>query len=181
MKVNLGCGRNKIDGFVNIDRSLAVNPDLVVDLDDYMSRFWCKQVDNVTEWLGIDFIEHVSDTLGLMQWMWERSVPGALCGFELPYGSSDDAWEDPTHVRPYFIGSWGYFGQPFYWRADYGYEGDWRVVEIELWTDCPLTVEDVMQKRNVVKRQRVTLEAVKPARPADRSLIEPPVVKLVRV
>lgn len=39
----------------------------------------------------------------------------------LPFEESciDDAVEDPTHARQYFLNSFGYFLQPFYWRADY--------------------------------------------------------------
>lgn len=182
MRVNLGCGRTKMDGYVNVDRSRDVDPDVVLNLEDPYARHRNTSIVNVTEWLGIDLIEHIRDSLGLMEWMWERSVAGARCGFELPYGSSDDAWEDPTHVRPYYIGSWGYFGQPFYWRADYGYRGDWKLIELELWVDRPgVTVVDVMEKRNIVIRQRATLEAVKPARPTDRTLIEQPVIKVVQV
>ena len=47
-------------------------------------------------------------------------------------GANDDAFEDPTHVRQYFPNSFGYFSQPFYWRADYGYRGDWKPEEITL-------------------------------------------------
>lgn len=182
MKVNLGCGRTKMDGYVNIDSQRKVAPDIILDLDDPYALRNDSLVYNVTEWLGIDLIEHIRNPLPLLEWMWHRSVPGAQCGFELPYGSSDDAWEDPTRVRPYFIGSWGYFGQPFYWRADYDYQGDWKLVEVELWThERSLTPVDVMERRNIIKRQRATLEAIKPARPADRSLIEQPIVKVVQI
>lgn len=39
MKLNLGCGRDKIKGYVNCDISKSVNPDKVVDLEkNYLLR-----------------------------------------------------------------------------------------------------------------------------------------------
>jgi|TARA_B100000315_G_C14491895_1_gene547988 predicted SAM-dependent methyltransferase len=32
-KLQIGCGRNKINGFVNIDKSKEVSPDIVVDIE----------------------------------------------------------------------------------------------------------------------------------------------------
>jgi hypothetical protein len=39
--------------------------------------------------------------------------PNAKVVFKVPYGSSDRAFEDPTHVRQYFLHSFDYFCQPF--------------------------------------------------------------------
>ena len=38
-----------------------------------------------------------------------------------------------SHARaPYFAGSFGFFSQPHYWRADYGYRGDWQPEVVRL-------------------------------------------------
>jgi hypothetical protein len=81
-------------------------------------------------------------------------------------------------------GSWGYFSQPYYWRADYGYRGDWEVEDILLivkdeyrgksWAEVHQAVED---RRNVVKEMVATLRAVKPARAPLRALQQPPVLR----
>ena len=60
-----------------------------------------------------------------MQELWRIAKPNAKMVIRVPHGASDDAWEDPTHVRAYFSNSFGYYSQPYYWRADYGYRGDW--------------------------------------------------------
>jgi hypothetical protein len=101
--------------------------------------------------------------------------PGAIAVFRLPFGSSDNAWEDPTHVRPYFLDSFGYFSQAAYGGADYGYRGDWTVVERELIikpdrgyeqlaNDLETLLAVVMTQRNVVDEMKVVLRNVKPIR-----------------
>jgi SAM-dependent methyltransferase len=180
VKLNLGCGRTRLDGWVNVDCAPVDGvTDLIVDLDgpglaDELGY------DSVDESVGEHVIEHLSRPLEFMAALWEVTKPGGTVTFEVPYGSSDDAWEDPTHVRPYFMNSWGYFSQPFYFRADYGYTADWRLTDLILgvdsaWADSePATIlEAVQTQRNVVRFMRATLEAVKPARPADAALREP--------
>lgn len=181
MKLNLGCGRNPLDGFVNLDVVDIGCAQVVFDLDQCATTPLPFDDDIVDEIVGVDLIEHIRNPLPLMAELWRVAKPDTRCRFELPYGSSDDAWEDPTHVRPYFLGSWGYFGQPYYWRADYGYRGDWLVEQIELLVRPGVEAQDVMVLRNCVLRQNVTLRAVKPARAPRQELMEQPSVKLVEV
>ena len=68
----------------------------------------------------------------MMQELFRIAQPDGKMIIRVPYGSSDDAYEDPTHIRQYFIGSFGYYSQPYYWRADYGYRGDWQAKNITL-------------------------------------------------
>jgi predicted SAM-dependent methyltransferase len=90
------------------------------------------QNDSVDEVLLSHVVEHLKNPLGLFDDLHRVCRDGAIVTVRVPYGSSDDAWEDPTHVRGMFLNSFGYFSQPFYWRADYGYSGDFEVEQIEL-------------------------------------------------
>ena len=177
MRVNLGCGRNPVEGWHNVDRAELPGVDEVVDLEEPLP--W--NANTVDEYQGIDLIEHIANPLALMEELWRCAKPGAECRFELPYGSSDDAWEDPTHVRPYFVNSWIYFAQPTYYRADYGYRGDWETKVIELHVRPGVELEDVMFTRNTVVRQVVVLGAVKPARLPGVEAMQSPPIKLFEV
>lgn len=186
MRLHLGCGRTRRDGWVNIDsHPIDGVTDQVIDLDgDGLATAFAPGT--VDETVGIHLLEHLQRPLALMEALWAVTKPGGTATFETPYGSSDDAWEDPTHVRPYFLGSWGYFSQPHYWRADYGYRGDWEPTRIVLAVDPGLLAQPrddliaaIHHGRNVVRTMTATLECVKPARPPHAELQTIPTVDIV--
>lgn len=174
MKVNLGCGRSPWGGWINVDIAPLPGVDLVLNLDDPAKITFPWADDSVDELAMVHTLEHLHYPLPLMQECWRVAKPGAQFTVVCPYGSSDDADEDPTHVRRIYLNSFGYFGQPFYHQADYGYRGDWDVSEIVL--DVPAGMRRmsnqeklaaVMSTRNVVTQITAILRAVKPARPPE--------------
>jgi SAM-dependent methyltransferase len=182
-RLNLGCGRFPTPGWINVDSAELPEVDLVVDLEGGSLPF---ETDSIAEFAGSHLLEHIRNSLGLMQELHRVAKPGAIAVFRVPYGSSDDADTDPTHVRRYFWGSWGYFSQPYYWRADYGYRGDWEVEDILLivqdeykgksWEEVYRAVQE---RRNVVMEMVATLRAIKPIRPPLRALQQLPRVRFV--
>jgi SAM-dependent methyltransferase len=182
IRLNLGSGNDIRDGYYNIDRSALPGVDVVTELDDPDKVSLPFDDDSVDEFIAVDLIEHIVHPLPLMAELWRCAKPDAILELALPYGTSDDAWEDPTHVRPYFVGSWRYFSAPIFYRADYGYRGDWEVEQIILdVADSPATSDELAEMllalRNVVLRQYVRLRAVKPARTPDAEKVtQPPVL-----
>lgn len=176
MKLNLGCGRNTLYGWTNVDRMKLPGVDVVADLNEALPF----EDDSVDEILLSHTLEHIPNALGLMQEAHRVAKPDALLIAAVPYGTSDDAWEDPTHVRPYFLGSFNYFSQPLYWRADYGYRGDWKIEEIVIVADDrfrgrpPEEIAKALHtERNVAREMVVSMRAVKPIREPLRELQEP--------
>jgi 2-polyprenyl-3-methyl-5-hydroxy-6-metoxy-1,4-benzoquinol methylase len=183
MRLNLGCGRSPIPGWVNVDSAALPGVDIVADLETVPLPF---EDDTVTEINASHVLEHIRSPLPLMQELHRIAKPGALATFRVPYGSSDDADEDPTHVRRYFWGSWGYFSQPHYWRADYGYRGDWDLEDVVLVVSSDLKGKSweeafraVQERRNVVTEMVAKLRAVKPLREPLRELQKKTLVRFV--
>jgi SAM-dependent methyltransferase len=185
-KLNLGCGRTPIPGWVNLDVVALPGVDVVADLDD-CARTLLPFPENHFDWIvGTHVLEHVRNTLPLLEDLHRVAKPDAKLVFNLPYGSSDDAHEDPTHVRAYFLNSFGYFSQPAYWRTDYGYRGDWQPGRIVLRVKesryrgrpAEQILEDVMSKRNVVVEMSAHLTAVKPIRAPKRELLVAPKIEV---
>jgi SAM-dependent methyltransferase len=160
-----------MDGWVNVDCVPLEGVDVVVELDDPDKVTLPYADDSIDEFMMSHVLEHIRYPLPLMQELWRVAKAGAKLTVACPYGSTDDADEDPTHVRRMFLQSFGYFGQPFYHRADYGYRGDWAVDLITLdvgamYKTVPKDeiMRDVMLLRNVVQQMTATLHAVKPLR-----------------
>jgi SAM-dependent methyltransferase len=179
MRLNLGCGRDIRPGWVNVDCSPLPGVDVATDFDHEPSFPFADGTVGYSE--GVHVIEHLRDPLPFMAELWRVTRPGGMAVFQCPYGSSDDADEDPTHVRRMFPGSWGYFSQPYYHRVtgSYGYRGDWQLTDLTLavfaeFADCtdPELWSMIRFQRNVVAEQTAKLRCVKPRREPLRELQE---------
>lgn len=171
-RLHLGCGRTILQGWTNLDAIALPGVDVVANLDDCANTPLPFADNSFDEFAGSHVIEHIKHVLPLMQELHRVAQPDAKANFRVPYGSSDDAFEDPTHVRQYFLHSFEYFAQPAYWRADYGYRGDWQVERRILIVSAQRyrgqtterILEDVERYRNVVQEMVIHLRAVKPIR-----------------
>jgi SAM-dependent methyltransferase len=171
-KLNVGCGRNILPEWINLDYPARRGVEVVYDLERCAEIPMPFEDDSIDEFLLSHVIEHIRNSMPMMQELHRTAKPGALARIRLPHGASDDAWEDPTHVRSYFQQSFGYFSQPFYWRADYGYRGDWQLEKLSLAVSKAVyagaSVEtlsnDVATKRNVVREMVADMRAIKPIR-----------------
>ena len=172
-RLHLGCGRTILSGWVNLDAFHGEGVDVVADLDRCVECPLPFDSDSFDEILGNHLFEHIRNPLPMMEELYRIAKPGAMLTFRVPYGSSDDAFEDPTHVRQCFLGTFDFFAQPTYWRADYGYRGDWQPMVQSLlvskeyggrsWQEI---LDDVRRYRNVVKEMTVEMKAIKPMRKA---------------
>jgi SAM-dependent methyltransferase len=177
-RLNVGCGRNIREGMINLDSVALPGVDIVCDLEGLRQTHIPLPDQSVDYFLLSHVLEHIKDSLGLMQELWRLAMPGAIAEIRVPHGASNDAWEDPTHVRAYFPGSFGYFSQPFYWRADYGYRADWQPEYLKLMVDrarCKdLSPQDILAKadceRNLVREMVCEMRAVKPIREPRKEL-----------
>jgi SAM-dependent methyltransferase len=181
-RLNVGCGRNIIEGWLNLDMMPLPGINIVADLENCATKPLPIDSDSVDEFLLSHVIEHIRHPLPLMQELWRVAKPEARMTIRVPHGGSDDAWEDPTHVRAYFTNSFGYYSQPYYWRADYGYRGDWRHEKLTFIVNpqgnSHLSPAEVMLKintqRNVVVEMIAELVCIKPAREPKRELQQSP-------
>ncbi len=186
-KLHLGCGRNIMPDWVNLDLVEGPGVDILANLDECENTPLPFEDDTFDEIYASHLIEHIKNPLPLMQELHRVCVDGAKATFRCPHGSHDDAFEDPTHFRQYFAGSFMYFAQPTYWRADYAYKGDWQsetiqlVVEGAKWRTLPPQdlIFAVQNFRNVIVELIVVMRAVKPAREARQELLQMPMPEIV--
>lgn len=99
LKLNLGCGFDKIPGYVNIDKEPACEPDKVVDLEG----IWPFENNSVQEIRAVHVLEHLGQEtkvfLDLMKEMYRVCADGAKINIVVPHHDHWNFHADPTHVR----------------------------------------------------------------------------------
>lgn len=105
--INLGCGRTRMPGFLNIDIDPRVKPDIVLDISGPVSSALpCGYFDTIG---AHDVLEHIVDLIPAMTNCRDLLKEGGLMDIIVPYDLSYGAWQDPTHVRAFNERSWLYY------------------------------------------------------------------------
>jgi hypothetical protein len=100
MKFNMGCGFNKLPGYVNVDMFPECTPDLLTDLEHLP---WPIETGRASEVVFNHCLEHLGQHsgtfLGIMKELYRICKPGARIVINAPHPRHDHFLGDPTHVR----------------------------------------------------------------------------------
>ncbi|TPV92716.1 MAG: class I SAM-dependent methyltransferase [Myxococcales bacterium FL481] len=111
-QLNLGCGYQPLEGFLNVDFDAKCNPDAIVNLEHMPWPFTTDQAKRV---VMHHVLEHLapdpSHFLKLMQELYRICAPNALIQLTLPHPRHDEYLTDPTHVRPFLPETFHLFSQ----------------------------------------------------------------------
>jgi len=102
--VELGCGENKREGVICIDKNKEHEPDIVHDLEDGIP-FEDESVDKI---LAFHVLEHLSDKEKIMKEVHRVLKPGGLFIFEVPSAEGPGAFAHPDH-KSYWVKESFYF------------------------------------------------------------------------
>ncbi len=96
-KLDIGCGRNKIDGATGMDGVGLPGVDIVHELNDFP---WPIK-NNVFDEIHCNHVlEHIDDVVRTMQEIYRISKNQAKIHIKVPHAScSKTVWTDPTHKR----------------------------------------------------------------------------------
>lgn len=109
MKINLGSGYKRIEGFVNIDDDPLVKPDYLVDIENEKLPFDDNTVEEIR---AHHILEHIgAGFIPLMKELYRVSKHGALLDIVVPHHFHDNFYSDPTHKRPITVGGMYMFCQ----------------------------------------------------------------------
>lgn len=100
--LHLGCGKNILQGWINLDIVALDGVDIIAELNDCQNTSLPFEDNVIDEFLASHVIEHLHNLLPFMEKIHRIAKPNAKAVFRLPYSSSDDAFEDTTHLRQYF-------------------------------------------------------------------------------
>jgi len=106
IKLHLGCGRDRLSGYVNCDLSPMVNPDKVVDLEKELPF----KDGVVTEVVANHVLEHIRNLVPLMHELYRVCENNAIIKIRVPFFAAPCAqFTDPTHVRFFTPFTFKYF------------------------------------------------------------------------
>jgi predicted SAM-dependent methyltransferase len=118
LKLDLGCGNSKKEGYVGVDSLRLHGVDIVHDLTSFPYPSEESSVDDI--WMD-NVLEHLAQPLKVLEEIYRISKNGATITISVPYFRSFYACIDPTHVN--FFGVWwfNYFdpSHPFHHKYQY--------------------------------------------------------------
>jgi len=101
MKLNLGSGITKFEGFLNIDSDPGCNPDFVMRLG---TDFFQLEDNTVDEVLAYHVFEHIGDGFfDFLKELYRVCEHEAIISVRVPHPRHDVFLGDLTHVRPITI------------------------------------------------------------------------------
>lgn len=99
MKLDLGCGPNKREGYVGLDAIAFPGVDHVLNLG---TERWPFDDGTVDEAVATHFVEHLTAVERIHFWneLWRVLKDGGQAAIVTPYWASNRAYGDPTHQWP---------------------------------------------------------------------------------
>ena len=118
LKLDLGCGWNKKEGFVGVDANSFDGVDIVFDL---RQEPWPWDDNSVEDVYSRHFVEHLTgkERIIFFNEMYRVLKPGAIARIITPHWSHESAYGDPTHEWPP-VTCWTYYYLNTAWRESYG-------------------------------------------------------------
>ncbi len=100
MKLNLGAGNKKIDGFISVDKFPSATTDFVFDLE---TTPWPWADNSIDQIMLIHALEHMGQStdgyLSIIRELYRVCRHGAEILIHIPHPRHDNFLGDPTHVR----------------------------------------------------------------------------------
>jgi len=130
LRIDLGCGIWKPEGFIGVDIAPSPNVDVVANLN---RRFPFS--DNSAEIIRAhDLVEHLDNRIHTMNELWRVSKPDGLIDIRVPSTDGRGAFQDPTHVSFWNINSFLYYciEYPAYLKLchSYGFNGAFSLISL---------------------------------------------------
>ena len=112
-KLHLGAGHEIKKGWINHDLVDLPGIDKTFDLDNFP---WPIESNSVNEVYAANILEHLPNTIKVMEEIYRITIPGAKVYISVPYWNSWEAVTDPTHKTQFNEFTFEFF-DPNCWRC----------------------------------------------------------------
>ncbi|HEX7641222.1 MAG TPA: methyltransferase domain-containing protein [Burkholderiaceae bacterium] len=100
-KLNLGCGQNLMEGYINVDKFDSFSPEVVWDLEATPWPFESNFADEIMMYHVLEHLGAQTDVFfNVMKELYRVCAPNGIVRIAVPHPRSDGFTGDPTHVRP---------------------------------------------------------------------------------
>lgn len=113
LKIDLGAGLKKKEGYLTVDHDSLVNPDYVVNLDDVNIKLPFED-NSVEEIVAHHILEHIGEGfIPLMKELYRVAEHGCILDIIAPHHFHEVYYGDPTHKRPITVNCMNMFSKKF--------------------------------------------------------------------
>lgn len=129
LKINLGGGPIRKEGFINIDRLSIPEVDIVANLNKGIPL----HDNSVDEMMALSILEHLDDTCFIMEEIYRVCAKNAKVVITVPYLKSTAAFKDPTHKRFFSERTFEYFDKSLINKRmipDYNFACNFKIEKI---------------------------------------------------
>jgi predicted SAM-dependent methyltransferase len=118
LKINIGGGYKRYEGFLNLDHDPMSSPDYIVDLEHDKLPFEDSTIDEVKAY---HILEHIGDGFfHLLQELYRVCCDQAIIDIQVPHHRSEVWYGDPTHVRFITVDNMRLFDKKY---------NDWHIIQ----------------------------------------------------
>lgn len=117
-KLNLGCGRTPIQGWINLDIADIPGVDIVYDINNLPLPFQDGELDEI---LCNDIFEHL-EYIPVLKDLHRILKPGGILTIQVPHFTSRDNFIDPTHLKRFSVRTFDYFISDALYERDYYFD-----------------------------------------------------------
>jgi len=129
----LGCGNRPRPSTQAINHDLTKHHDFVDVTHDLNIAPWPWPDNRFNAIFAEDVLEHLQDFMMFFNESWRIMKEGGVIYVQVPSYKDENAWRDPTHIRPYHPDAFSYLDPDTYWGNKYDFYTDrkWRLVSVE--------------------------------------------------
>jgi ubiquinone/menaquinone biosynthesis C-methylase UbiE len=127
-KLNLGCGKKIMEGYINLDHVSLAGVDIVHDINKFPYPF---EDNSFVEVYANSVLEHVDDLPRVMKELHRILEAGGRLVGGVPWFNCSSAYGDPTHKYFFTLQTFLYFdaSSPYFYESN---GGKWKVISLDV-------------------------------------------------